>query len=206
MRIDPRKFEADTRLLRRLMAGCGAAAAIACAILIWLLLRPAPHPAPQAGPVPAGVMEIDVQHVGNAMGYIRVSVCLRQELTPFATPSGALPWAHCVIRTAAAARESLTVLRLDGLPPGEYSAVAWHDMSGRGVMQDADRIGFSGMADDRSWHVPQSFNETGFRFPAQNRIVIALHHRAVHERLMITMLILALSAFLLAAGLLRLLS
>ena len=65
----------------------------------------------------AGMLTVEVTEVASSRGVVRVAVCTRDT---FLEPA-------CPYTGSAAAREGLTVVRVDAVPPGRYALQAFHD-------------------------------------------------------------------------------
>jgi uncharacterized protein (DUF2141 family) len=90
-------------------------------------------------PAKAALVEIAVTGVAEARGHVHVELCTRDTFLKETCPYGG----------SAPASVGATLVRIDGVPPGEYAAQAFHDVSDEGVVhQNAlgipkEAIGFS---------------------------------------------------------------
>lgn len=90
---------------------------------------------PHAG----GAIEIDVENVRSAEGYVLVQICPRAEFL-----------GKCAIGARVPARVGTVAIRLPNVPPGDYAAMAFHDKNGNGTLDrwlgvPREDVGFSRM-------------------------------------------------------------
>jgi len=90
----------------------------------------------------AAQVEVDVAGVEQARGHIRVAICTQDTFLKLS----------CPYEGAAEARPGLTVVKVDGVPPGVYAAQVFHDDTDGGVIHQnllgipREAIGFSNNA------------------------------------------------------------
>jgi uncharacterized protein (DUF2141 family) len=90
----------------------------------------------------AADIEVDVAGVEEARGHVRVAICTEDTFLKLS----------CPYEASAAARPGLTVVKVDGVPPGVYAAQVFHDETDGGVIHQnllgipKEAIGFSNNA------------------------------------------------------------
>jgi uncharacterized protein (DUF2141 family) len=90
----------------------------------------------------AADVEVDVAGVEEARGHIRVAICTQDTFLKLS----------CPYEGSAVARPGLTVVKVDGVPPGVYAAQVFHDDTDGGVIHQnllgipKEAIGFSNNA------------------------------------------------------------
>jgi uncharacterized protein (DUF2141 family) len=104
----------------------------------------------------AADIEVDVAGVEQARGHVRVSICTE----------GTFLKTTCPYEGSAEARPGLTVVKIDGVPPGVYAAQVFHDDTDGGVIHQ-DLLGIPkeavGFSNDAPLHLAgPRFSEAAF--------------------------------------------
>ena len=95
-----------------------------------------------AGATRAAVVEVDVTGVRNDIGRVRVDICTQATFLK----------GDCPYHGDAQAMTGATLVKVVGVPPGDYAAQAFHDETGQGVVHQGllgipkEAIGFSNNA------------------------------------------------------------
>ena len=110
-----------------------------------------------------GAIEIEVENVRSADGFVLVQLCPRTEFLE-----------KCVIGGRVPARAGSVSIRLAAVPPGDYAAMAFHDKNGNGTLDrwlgvPREDIGFSRMP--RLPFRPPRFNDADFAHGAADQKV-----------------------------------
>ncbi len=134
---------------------------LAAAILLGLAVQPAR----------AALIEVAVTGVSDARGHIRVNICTQDT---FLTPT-------CPYQGEAQAMVGATVVKIAGVPPGQYAAQVFHDETDQGVVHQnllgipREGIGFS---NDAPLHLRgPRFNDAAFQVrQGVERITLKLRH------------------------------
>lgn len=128
-----------------------------------------------AGAAHASLVEVEVTGLRNTRGHVRVELCTRETfLTDDCPYSGEAP-----------AKVGETLVKIANVPPGEYAAQAYHDLTDAGVVHQTalgipkEPIGFSNNAPLRL-RGPR-FSDAAFSVEGSvERITLRLRHLFGH--------------------------